>query len=500
MARRSPETLADYLVVAISPALIMLLVGSLVFFLIEVFYQGQYQMRLWFVMAMFVMAIVCVARISMEEGAGYAALFGFPLAVVTALALARFVTISGPLAAYGIFFNWGLMALIWWSAHKLTWDCTLIDDSQDASGHGLLQELGFDRPVGSSGVAVTGRLAGTSAPAQPEATTGQPAQALPWWQTILETDRRPHAPGLWVVYFSLAALPLFGVGGWFIPASAGDVRQRAFLFLVVYVAAGLTLLLSTSFLGLRRYLRQRRLEMPVEMTATWVGVGLILIAATLLVCALLPRPDGVWELAKLPIEFTSPDNQANRVAAGPEGAQEDPNRPSNSATDAQKGQQTEREGPGEPQKGKPGSQQSDSSDNPGSQQGDKGKSSECTAKGKENRTETTATPASQGDSQGKSQSPGGDKSEKSKQGQGAKGGKNSSSGKSGEQNNNSSQGDQGQNNSATQQPQQTQSDPQSKSQSPSTASNTTAAKQHSHFLLGRRVRLDSAGAVLPAAC
>jgi hypothetical protein len=126
------------------------------------------------------------------------------------------------------------------------------------------------------------------------------------------------------------------------------------------VAAGLTLLLSTSFLGLRRDLRQRRLEMPVEMTATWVGVGLILIAATLLVCALLPRPDGVWELAKLPIEFTSPDNQANRVAAGPEGAQEDPNRPSNSAADAQKGQQTEREGPGEPQKGKPGSQQSDS--------------------------------------------------------------------------------------------------------------------------------------------
>jgi hypothetical protein len=39
-------TLADYIIIAISPALIMALVGSLVFFLLELFYQGQYQARL----------------------------------------------------------------------------------------------------------------------------------------------------------------------------------------------------------------------------------------------------------------------------------------------------------------------------------------------------------------------------------------------------------------------------------------------------------------------
>jgi hypothetical protein len=481
MARRSPETLADYLVVAISPALIMLLVGSLVFFLIEVFYQGQYEGRLLFVMAMFVMAIVCVARIAMEEGAGYASLFGVPLALVTALALARFVEVRGPMAAFGPLVNWGLMALIWWSAHKLTWDCTLIDDSQDASGHGLLQELGFDRPAGSSGVAPRGLLAGTSTPAQPvgagspEATTGQSQAALPWWQTILEADRRPHAPGLWVVYFSLAALPLFGVGGWFIPASAADVRQRAFLFLVVYVAAGLTLLLSTSFLGLRRYLRQRKLEMPVEMTVTWVGVGLILIAATLLVCALLPRPEGVWEQAKLPIEFTSPDNRANRIAAGPEGAQEVPQRPSSSTAQAQKGQQSEREGPGKPQPGKSGSQQSDSSSNSGNQQGEKGKPGSDAGKPSEQgksggQNGNNKQSQGQGDSQGNSQSQGGDKPDESKQGQGAKGGKSGSSGKSGEQSSSNSQNAHGQNSSQSEQ-QPNKPDSQTQSKPSSTASN-----------------------------
>jgi hypothetical protein len=43
--------MADYVVIAISPALIMALVGSLVFFLLRVFYQGEYQERLHWVMA-----------------------------------------------------------------------------------------------------------------------------------------------------------------------------------------------------------------------------------------------------------------------------------------------------------------------------------------------------------------------------------------------------------------------------------------------------------------
>ena len=40
---RPQKTLADYVAIAISPALIMALVGSLVFFLLEVVYQGRYQ-------------------------------------------------------------------------------------------------------------------------------------------------------------------------------------------------------------------------------------------------------------------------------------------------------------------------------------------------------------------------------------------------------------------------------------------------------------------------
>ena len=84
--RRLHQTLADYVVIAISPALIMALVGSLVFFLLRVFYQGQFQARLHWVMACFVFAAVLIGRISIEEGFERAMPFGVALAIAVGLA------------------------------------------------------------------------------------------------------------------------------------------------------------------------------------------------------------------------------------------------------------------------------------------------------------------------------------------------------------------------------------------------------------------------------
>ena len=72
MARRLPQTTFDYMIVAISPVLIMFLVGSLAFFLIEVAYGGEFVARLRFVVALFVMAATLCCRISIEEGIEYA--------------------------------------------------------------------------------------------------------------------------------------------------------------------------------------------------------------------------------------------------------------------------------------------------------------------------------------------------------------------------------------------------------------------------------------------
>src|SRR5262249_45717307 len=114
-----------------------------------------------------------------------------------------------------------------------------------------------------------------------------------------EKQGRKRTLGVWVVYFSLAALPLFGLGQSLIPLTAPGRRQFAFWLLMVYVACGLSLLMTTSFLGLRRYLRQKNLQMPAAMTGTWLTAGGGLVLALLLVGALLPRPYSEYPLLEM---------------------------------------------------------------------------------------------------------------------------------------------------------------------------------------------------------
>ncbi len=320
------------MVVAVNPALIMVLVGSLVYFLLEMFYQGQYPQRLHFCLTMFVFGAVLIARISMEEGWERAAPFGAALALVVALALNKFVTYtSGVTEGIGWIINLSLMAITWWCADRLTWDCTLVDESQDASGEGLLQTVGIDR--------------------QADAEEQQPASAEPsprgegeklddddlgwavkpgpkdggqsWWQRFVNRRRRPHSPGVWVVYFSLAALPIFGFGQTLIPESNTASRRYAFLLLCVYLASALGLLLTTSFLGLRRYLRQRRIEMPLTMANTWLAIGGVLIVSLLFLTAVLPRPNAEYAISELPLAVNSTDQTASQHSAGEEGTKDE---------------------------------------------------------------------------------------------------------------------------------------------------------------------------------
>jgi len=314
MTRRPDKTLVDYVVIAISPALIMMLVGSLVFFLVEVFYQGNYPGRLCYILALFVFAAVLVGRISIEEGAERAAAFAIPLALATAFAVNRFVEFQGEGWAHR--FSWiincGLIGLIWWCAHKLTWDCTLIDESQDSSGEGLLQAAGLDR----SAEAEKGANSEEMAP------LASGTRFANWQQRLSDRRRRPHSPGVWVVYFSLAALPLFGIGQWFIPASDVESRRHAFRLLCVYTASGLGLLLTTSFLGLRRYLRQRQLRMPAAMANVWLGIGCLLIVALLIFATLLPRPNAEYAISQFPLTIGSPEQKSSRHGMGTDGIEQ----------------------------------------------------------------------------------------------------------------------------------------------------------------------------------
>src|SRR5262249_10208472 len=138
-------TLGDYVSIAIGPVLIMLLVGSLVFFLTDLVYGGEYSARLLWILFWFVVGMVLIARMHIEMGGQKAKFYCGILGPLVYIALLKFVEYpEGTLAACAWLINLLLLGVIWWATHRLTWDSTHIDDEVDASGLGVLEAAGLD--------------------------------------------------------------------------------------------------------------------------------------------------------------------------------------------------------------------------------------------------------------------------------------------------------------------------------------------------------------------
>jgi len=301
-ADRESSPVADIVFTAISPALVMLMVGSLVHFLITVLPTGDYKDRLQYTSFFFVFGAVLVARIAIQYDAGRASMYGLGLAIVTFLAMTSYVSYPGGMKSFGWAINLGLMGLIWWSANKLTWDCTHLDENRDASGRGLLAASAepFNAEVGKP-----------RKRKKKESAFG--AWTAAWWAHHDANRNKPHTPGVWVLYFALAALPLFAIGQSLIPAEDAERRRSAFLQMSAYTGSALGLLVTTSLLGLRRYLRQKKAKAPASLSLGWLGLGSALIVVFLVVGAFLPRPYSEVPWFGLPQAGKS-DRQASKYA------------------------------------------------------------------------------------------------------------------------------------------------------------------------------------------
>jgi hypothetical protein len=292
------KTAADFMAIAACPTLVMTLVGSLVLLLLEASYSGPWLGSMRWTLCWFTFAIVLVARIAITLTRGLAIMYGAALALATSAFLAFHFGFVLPV--------WLLLGLVWWASDRITWDCTLIDENVDSSGSGLMQAGRMDniaKPK-SNLVKAIGPLK------EPPAPPPKPAGSLTQLEKLKaaqkkKTPARPakkqkmHAPGLWVLYFSLAAIPLFGFGEILLPAREPGARRFAFVLLIVYLVSGATLLLLTSFLGLRRYLRQRFIQMPGSIAFHWVSRGAWLIAAIIFLAIVLPRPVTSYSLDRL---------------------------------------------------------------------------------------------------------------------------------------------------------------------------------------------------------
>jgi len=277
----------DYLTELFSPALIVGLICCLVWFLLELFYpsEGPWRFRLQWVLFFFILGVVLTARLALHaEAASRAPLYTLVLAALTYLGLSWFIEYPAAVRPWSFLVNLLLVGLIGWSAHRLVRDCTHLDNDEPNTAEGLLQVAGWDEAdLPAAAQADLSNARGPSA---------QPLTFLERWQQQSEQarTRSGRVPGLWVIYFSLAALPLFGLGQALVPLDPPGRRWWTFQLLAGYLACGLGLLLTTCFLGLRRYLRQRSLQMPARLTGIWLGSGAMLIFGMLFVAAVLPRP------------------------------------------------------------------------------------------------------------------------------------------------------------------------------------------------------------------
>jgi len=321
MADRSHYTLVDFLYAVISPALIMALIISLVFFLIDVFYDGQYPGKVQWIFFFFIFGSVLVSRIAMS---GFlherAPIYGVVLAVASFLGLQLYVDYSEtPLQGLGALVNLGLLGLAWWSAYQLTWDCTFMDDiGEQQMDQGLVDATKRDpQEAVEKSAAEKPKRKRRSADLEPSTLT----LWLERFRNYRDERNRKRTPGTWVIYFSLAALPLFGLGQAKIPLDEAGRRQNAFWFMACYAASTLGLLLATQFLGLRRYLRERGVKMPAAIVARWLTWGAVVILVVLGVSALLPRPWPEYSLGDL-VKAGSEERDAGRgQGKGKEGEQ-----------------------------------------------------------------------------------------------------------------------------------------------------------------------------------
>ncbi|QDV13743.1 hypothetical protein CA51_36340 [Rosistilla oblonga] len=310
MVQRRDKTTIDYIVIALNPALIVSMIASLVYFLTLCMYRGDFIARINYILFLFIVAAVGIARIAIEEGRGRAMAFALGLGAATLLSTMRFV-------GEGMLMVVGLLTVIWYLADRITIDCTLIDEQSDASGEGLMQGGLFGGAAKQeSDVSLDGTTQSlTEHRDNDQAATGTNDPQRP------RGKKRGHRPGMWILYLAFAAIPLYGLGQVLLPGDTAT-RDSALRSLAIYLASSLLLLVTTSFLGMRRYLRQRGVDMPAGISIRWLGFGAALVAGLLMLCFLLPKPGQLLASLELPSSVSSPEGlQSNKQGWGDEGVE-----------------------------------------------------------------------------------------------------------------------------------------------------------------------------------
>lgn len=290
----------DPVIEILIPFCIVGLVGSLIYFLIDlraVLIAGS-KTQLRVVSAALLVACVQIARIrAYTQSRWIAALFtlltlgavGFFIIAFTnpyfldqprgqplpGAARHLIPSRSGPYVALAL--HAFIVALIWWSTSILTTACTLDPDVDEIKGEGMLARLLRSRPL-SPTLPSLGREEGPR-----EGLERALVPPLYHW-------RRRYHPGQAVIYFGLIALVVFGLGQRLLAGGPPELRRDGLICMLASIFFALLLLSLTSLSGLRLYLRQRAVAMPRGTTPIWILFSFLTVSFILAAAYFLPKP------------------------------------------------------------------------------------------------------------------------------------------------------------------------------------------------------------------
>ena len=269
------RSLFDVITEIAIPVCIMGLVGGLVYFLVDLrslYFPGGSGL-LKYVFFFYIIATVLINRIRALLGTAASAVYSFFLGAAVLLFLMVFSRVMGPMTggtsdvSGGVVLavNISIMALIWFLSDRLTKSCH-IDEDDDTMAQGLVSGVRYRR-----------------------LREEPPKEEKP--VDFKENLPRKH-PGMAVAYFSCMSLLFFGVGLRLIPAQESWVRVKTFWCMVVYVFSAFSLLMLTSFSGLRHYFRKRKMAVPARIAGFWLLFGWAVAILVLVLADVFPQPHG----------------------------------------------------------------------------------------------------------------------------------------------------------------------------------------------------------------
>jgi hypothetical protein len=286
-----------------------------VYFLLDVryVYTAVHDVNLRFVAFSFILGVVALNRLIAREGsqesylymgglAGAIAIYTFSTTELYGVgSVARNFMNDNPYLA--TLFNMMVVVFVWWLVNRLTHECC-VDENRSAGEVGIL--------TGAARRWQARLRAEPKGKARP-----QPLKAAglgdPWLELEpfdptegyvppeVEEAAEPAAslgdrwgekhPGMAVLYFSVPVFVIFAVGLRVIQhGGEGWVRAGA-VYMGVYTAAALSLLMLSSLSHLREYFRTRKVRMPEGIAWFWIGLGLLQVAVVMVAAAQLPLPE-----------------------------------------------------------------------------------------------------------------------------------------------------------------------------------------------------------------